>query len=99
MTVKLVSSLDFNASLHRCNPTVRLVMEGLLAHFFPPDRPQYYTQDILWFLKLANDQEQWNADIFEREEDSAAGELEESALSKTTPSNTEVLNYLLKKGN
>ena len=112
MAVELVSSLDFNASLHRCNPAVRLVMEGLLAHFFPPDRPQYHTEDILWFLKLANEQEQWSANPFEGEEESrfeAATEesvgvvaggleddllskLEESTLSKTTPSNTEVLN-------
>ena len=38
---------------------IRLVIEGLLAHFFPPDRSSYSLEDALWFLELANQQTQW----------------------------------------
>ena len=34
------------------------VMEGLLVHFFSPDRPIYANEDVLWFLEFANGQEQ-----------------------------------------
>lgn len=37
----------------------RLVMDGLFAHFFSPDRHSYAHEDVLWFLKLANQQELW----------------------------------------
>ena len=45
-------------------------MEGLLAHFFSPDRPDYAREDVSWFLKLANDQKQWCSNLFLSEEDS-----------------------------
>ena len=34
------------------------VMEGLLVHFFSPDRPIYANEDVLWFLEFTNEQEQ-----------------------------------------
>lgn len=37
----------------------RVVMEGLFAHFFFPDRLSYAREDVLWFLKLANQQALW----------------------------------------
>lgn len=37
---------------------IRRIMEGLLAHFFSPDRPMFTNEDVLWFLVFANEQEQ-----------------------------------------
>ena len=34
-------------------------MEGFFAHFFSPYRRGYHTEDVQWFLELANKQEQW----------------------------------------
>ena len=95
MAILLVSSLDLNC----CKPAVILIMEGLLAHFFLPipNQQQYYTEDILWFLNLANEQ-QWG-DPFEGGEEGAAGmreesvgvvfrELEDDLLPKSEESNT-----------
>ena len=36
-------------------------MEGFFAHFFSPYREGYHTEDVQWFLELANQQEQWRA--------------------------------------
>ena len=34
---------------------LRMITEGLFAHFFSPERQQYHPEDISWFLKLANE--------------------------------------------
>ena len=59
VVVEVVSSSPFSSTLHRSNTAVRLLLEGLLAHFFSPYRPHYHRDDVLWFLRLANEQEQW----------------------------------------
>lgn len=46
-----------SGSLHR--PASRLVMEGVLAHFFSPHRPSYMNEDVLWFLEFVNQPGQW----------------------------------------
>ena len=48
--------------------SVRLLMEGLFAHFFSPYRKHYNTEDIQWFLELANEQEQWEANPLEHDQ-------------------------------
>ena len=45
--------------------SVRLLVEGLFAHFFSPYRWGYNTEDIQWFLELANKQENWRANPLE----------------------------------
>ena len=40
-------------------------MEGLFAHFFSPYRRGYDTEDVQWFLELANKQKQWKANPLE----------------------------------
>ena len=35
------------------------IVEHLLDHFFSSVRPSYDTGDVLYFLKLANNQKQW----------------------------------------
>ena len=45
--------------------TVRLLVEGFFAHFFSSYRHGYHTEDVQWFLELANKQEQWRADPLE----------------------------------
>lgn len=54
----------------RGKTTIRLIVEGLMSHFFHPDRPSYALQDVLWFLELVNQQEQWcfNANTNKAEE-------------------------------
>ena len=37
----------------------RFVVESLFAHFFSPDQQSYAHEDVLCFLKLANQQELW----------------------------------------
>lgn len=45
---------------HASTPTqVKLVVEGLLAHFFSADQPKYVLEDVKWFLKLLNKQQRW----------------------------------------
>ena len=53
--------------LSRRNAAIRLVIEGLLAHFFSQDRPSYSSDDAVWFLELANQQTQWCFKINEEE--------------------------------
>ena len=43
------------------NCSIRFLMEGFFAHFFSPYRRGYHTEDIQWFLELANKQQQWTA--------------------------------------
>ena len=38
---------------------IKLLMEGFFAHFFSSHRPAYHTEDVEWFLKLANQQDDW----------------------------------------
>ena len=45
--------------------SVRLLVEGLFAHFFSMYRHGYHTEDIQWFLELANKQENWKVDPLE----------------------------------
>jgi hypothetical protein len=37
----------------------KLVVVDLFAYFFSPNRHSYANEDVLWFLKLANQQEKW----------------------------------------
>ena len=41
--------------------SIRFLVEGFFAHFFSPYRRGYHTEDVQWFLELANKQEQWRA--------------------------------------
>lgn len=43
----------------------RLLMEGLLAHFFSPYQCVYHTEDVQWFLELANEQKHWGTNLTE----------------------------------
>ena len=50
-----------NAGLNSSSPighneSTRIILEGLLAHFFSPERRCYNSEDIHWFLDLANSQ-------------------------------------------
>ena len=57
--VDIISETSFSPSLHHDSRSVQLLMEGLFAHFFSPYRRGYHTEDIQWFLELANKQEHW----------------------------------------
>ena len=39
----------------------RILLEGLFAHFFSPERGNYHPDDIRWFLELANCQKEWGS--------------------------------------
>ena len=45
--------------------SVQLLIEGLFAHFFSAYRCGYNSDDVQWFLKLSNEQEQWKANPLE----------------------------------
>ena len=61
--VEVISEENIYLSHHHGSCSVRLLLEGLFAHFFSPDRPGYHTEDVQWFLELANKQEQWKANL------------------------------------
>ena len=65
VAVEVISETSFSPSLHRDSRSVRFLMEGLFAHFFSPYRRGYDTEDVQWFLELANEQEQWGANPLE----------------------------------
>ena len=48
---------------------VRSIVEGLLSHFFSPDRPGYDREDVEWFLELANNEKQWCSLVMESHEE------------------------------
>ena len=52
---------DDPSTFHRSNAPITLVTEKVLAHYFSPERPGYFDEDIFWFLELANKQEQWSS--------------------------------------
>ena len=43
------------------NEDLRLIIEGLFAHFFSPERQHGHTDDIHWFLEMANKLTEWVA--------------------------------------
>ena len=59
---------------------VRILIEGLLAHFFNPNRQCYHVDDIRWFLHLANSQRAWGCDQLE-EVHEFVGNLQSGELS------------------
>ncbi len=42
-------------------PQARGILEGLLSHSFSQYRTVYHSQDMEWFLELANGQKKWQA--------------------------------------
>lgn len=54
--------------------SIRLIIESLLRHFFSSFRRNYYHKDALWFMRLANEQEQWT--LQEQSEHKAELDLE-----------------------
>ena len=42
-------------------PQARGILEGLLSHSFSHYRTVYHSQDMEWFLELANGQKRWQA--------------------------------------
>ena len=67
-------------------------MEGLFAHFFSPYRRGYDTEDVQWFLELANKQKQWGANPLEHSAvvSALSDDLLESALHEASAARTEV---------
>ena len=63
----------------RGDTPIRLIIEGLLTHFFSPDRPSYTKEDARWFVQLANQQKQW---CYNGTEENSAEQL----LAKTSVS-------------
>ena len=57
-------------------------MEGLFAHFFSADRQDYHSEDIDWFLELANEQDEWRANLYEADADVISGDLSDDILTK-----------------
>ena len=59
MVVEIISETSFSPSLHCGSRSVRLLMEGLFAHFFSPYWWGYDTDDVQWFLELEIQPEGW----------------------------------------
>ena len=43
---------------------IRVIIEGLFTHFFPP-KQDYHLDDVVWFLELANAQKDWQNPQFD----------------------------------
>jgi hypothetical protein len=50
-------ALEAMVSTKCTKAAARLVVEGLLAHFFSADLPQYVLEDVRWFFELINKQQ------------------------------------------
>ena len=59
ISMATVATPTFVMNIHDFNSPVRLVIEGLMAHFFAPERLSYVPEDVKCFLKSANKQTQW----------------------------------------
>ncbi len=62
--VHVATSLNFNSTPGHNNAS-RVLLEGLFAHFFSPERKSYHSGNIRWFLELANCQKEWGSGQFE----------------------------------
>lgn len=70
------------------------IMEGLLAHYFSPNRSSYATEDVRWLLKFANTQNQWRhlqAEVIEMSVKIVAANAEDDLESVVNQMNTEVM--------
>ena len=59
-----------------------MIIEGLFAHFFSPERQSHHRGDIQWFLELANEQKEWGAFPFEEGAGVVSGSLNEDLFNK-----------------
>lgn len=57
-------------------------MEGLFAHFFSAERRGYHSEDVHWFLELANEQVEWRANVYEADADVVSSDLSDDILTK-----------------
>ena len=82
VAVEVLTSTMFTPNLHRNDQGVRRLMEGLFAHFFSADRRAYHTEDVRWFLELANEQVEWKANVYEQDVGVVSGDLSDDILTK-----------------
>jgi hypothetical protein len=70
-------ALEAMVSTKCTKAAAKLVIEGLLAHFFSTDLPQYALEDARWFFELINKQQRcW---LVEDENDSEYNETNHSS--------------------
>ncbi len=53
-------SLNFK-SMSGQSDASRVLLEGLFSYFFSPERKYYHSDDICWFLELANCHLEWGS--------------------------------------
>ena len=82
VAVEVLTSYSFTPNLHRDNQGVRRLMEGLFAHFFSADRRGYHPEDVRWFLELANEQDEWKANVYEEDVGVVSSDLSGDILTK-----------------
>lgn len=63
ISTEVLTCKDFAPSLLDDNKEISCLMEGLFAHYFSADRPVYNSEDVRWFLELANKQEKWKINV------------------------------------
>lgn len=59
VALEAIFSVECVTKLQQSSTQVKVVLEGLLSHFFSADRSGYAVEDVLWFFELVNKQEQW----------------------------------------
>ena len=60
VVVDVVFQSKFTPALLLENKDIASLLEQLFSHFFSADRPDYNSDDVQWFLELANSQNQWS---------------------------------------
>ena len=80
--MEILSTTSFSPVLHRDNDTVRILLEGLFAHFFSAERQSYHPNDVRWFMELANEQQQWCTKDLEKDSGVVSGGLTEDLVRK-----------------
>ena len=58
IALEAIFSVECGTELQQFSTQIKLVLEGLLSHFFSADRSSYAVEDVGWFLELVNKQEQ-----------------------------------------
>ena len=93
VVLEVIASTGFSlgsSSFSGSNEPARVIVEGLLAHFFSPERQHYNSEDIRWFLSLANSQKGWGSGQLEDECGVLSGDLSDDLSARLDESLTTI---------
>lgn len=81
--LEVLCGKTYESDLYHDSDLVHKLLDGLLAHYFSSDRPYYHSDDVRWFLQLANAQLHWQVDHLEPAAVTATAEEESVCKSQS----------------